>query len=97
VAARVVSTAGDITLISKEGMMIRTPLKTISQMGRSTRGVSVMKLKRNDVVASVAVLAPRSQADLDDLDASIQDDQQPLPPLTIDEITSDLPTNGQGS
>jgi DNA gyrase subunit A len=58
VSGRVVEEEGDITLISRDGMMLRTPIKEISQQGRSTMGVKVMNMKPNDVVASVAVLAP---------------------------------------
>ncbi len=61
VSASVVTEEGDITLISKEGMMLRTPIKEISQQGRSTQGVKVMNMKPNDIVASVAVLAPKGQ------------------------------------
>jgi DNA gyrase subunit A len=58
IAARVVSDEGDITLISRDGIMLRTAIKNISKQGRATTGVRVMSLKNNDVVASVAVLAP---------------------------------------
>ncbi len=61
VAARVVTTKGDITLISREGMMLRTPIASVSQQGRATQGVRVMNMKPNDVVASVAVLAPKGE------------------------------------
>jgi DNA gyrase subunit A len=62
VSARVVTEEGDLTLISRDGMMLRTPIKDISQQGRATRGVRVMNTKSGDVVASVAVLAPIAQA-----------------------------------
>ncbi len=46
----------DLLLISKQGQTIRTPLKTISTLGRATQGVRVMKLSGDDTVASVAVV-----------------------------------------
>lgn len=46
----------DLLLISKQGQTIRTPLKTISTLGRATQGVRVMKLNSDDTVASVAVV-----------------------------------------
>lgn len=46
----------DILIISKQGQTIRTPLKTISTLGRATQGVRVMKLGNDDHVASVAVV-----------------------------------------
>lgn len=46
----------DLLLISKQGQTIRTSLKTISTLGRTTQGVRVMKLSEDDTVASVAVV-----------------------------------------
>jgi DNA gyrase subunit A len=46
----------DILLISKQGQTIRTPLKTISTLGRATQGVKVMRLSGDDTVASAAVV-----------------------------------------
>ncbi len=46
----------DLLLISKQGQTIRTPLKTISTLGRATQGVRVMKLNSEDTVASAAVV-----------------------------------------
>ena len=46
----------DLLLISKQGQTIRTPLKTISTLGRATQGVRVMKLNNDDTVASATVV-----------------------------------------
>ncbi len=46
----------DLLAISKTGQVIRTPLKTISELGRSTQGVRVMRLQPGDKVASVTVI-----------------------------------------
>ncbi len=46
----------DLLLISKQGQTIRTPLKTISTLGRATQGVRVMKLNDDDTVASATVV-----------------------------------------
>ncbi|NIN63541.1 MAG: DNA gyrase subunit A [Anaerolineae bacterium] len=56
VDARVVDPKDEVTLISAKGMVLRTPVENISQMGRPTRGVKVMNLKAGDSVASVAVI-----------------------------------------
>ncbi|MBN1994879.1 MAG: DNA gyrase subunit A [Anaerolineae bacterium] len=61
VAARVVSDKGDLTIISRDGVILRTAIKSISKLGRATRGVKVMSFKGDDVVASVAVLAPNDK------------------------------------
>jgi DNA gyrase subunit A len=64
VAARVVSNKGDLTLISRDGLILRTAIKDISRQGRATRGVRVMAFKGDDVVASVAVLAPKEKSEM---------------------------------
>jgi DNA gyrase subunit A len=54
-AARVVQTKGDlITVISAEGTVMRTSAETISQYNRVAQGVSVMQMREDDVVVSIA-------------------------------------------
>jgi DNA gyrase subunit A len=59
--ARVVNQDDEITLISAEGMVLRTRIKQIPQMGRATRGATVMRMKKGDTVASLALPAPREK------------------------------------
>jgi len=79
VAARVVTKEGDLTLISRDGIILRTPIKSISQQGRVTMGVKVMNLKADDVVASVAILTPPKQNDAPVPDLTIAPDDVTLP------------------
>jgi DNA gyrase subunit A len=90
VAARVVINGGDVTLISRDGMMLRTAVKNISVQGRPTIGVRVVNLKGDDVVASVAILDPKSKepGDTDDGDLS------QLAEITTAEV-ADISANGQ--
>lgn len=46
----------DLLIISKQGQTIKTPLKTISTLGRATQGVKVMRLADGDTVASATVV-----------------------------------------
>jgi DNA gyrase subunit A len=46
----------DLIVISQHGQVIRTGVKSISQLGRATQGVRIMKLDEGDKVASGAVL-----------------------------------------
>ena len=87
VAGRVVFDKGDLTLISRDGVILRTAIKSIAQQGRSTRGVRVMALKGDDVIVSVAVLAPKSKKVEFDEDVTNDDNQSPL--------QLSLPKNGQ--
>jgi DNA gyrase subunit A len=61
VDARVVSEDNDITLISGEGMVLRTRVKQIPIMGRATRGATVMRMREGDAVVSLALLAPKKK------------------------------------
>jgi DNA gyrase subunit A len=55
--ARVVEPDDELTLISAEGIVIRTPVKNIPRMGRATQGAIVMRLEEGDSVVSIARLA----------------------------------------
>jgi DNA gyrase subunit A len=46
----------DLLIISKQGQTIKTPIKTISTLGRATQGVKVMRLGDGDMVASATVV-----------------------------------------
>ena len=56
ISARVVTKDDEVTCISSKGIILRTDANVISQQGRITQGVRVMDLRKNDIVASVAVL-----------------------------------------
>jgi len=57
-SARVVQPEEDlITMISANGIVMRTNANTISQLGRATRGVQVMNLEQDDSVVSMARFA----------------------------------------
>jgi DNA gyrase subunit A len=73
-AARVVQAAeDDITLISTNGIVMRTKAKNIVQLGRATRGVRVMHLGDGDAVATMARF---SAADLRRVGASEEDHKE---------------------
>jgi DNA gyrase subunit A len=56
VSARVVTAGDEVTCISTNGIILRTPVDLVSRQGRSTQGVRVMDLRAGDTVASVAVI-----------------------------------------
>ncbi len=57
VAARVVQPQDQVTIITANGVALRTPVSTISQMGRLTRGVRIITPDEDDVIAAMARLA----------------------------------------
>ncbi len=56
VAARVVHSNDHVTVMTANGIVLRTEVVGISQMGRSTRGVRVVNLQDGDTVAAMAIL-----------------------------------------
>jgi DNA gyrase subunit A len=44
----------EMILVSKNGVVIRTTLKQVPVQGRSTGGVTVMRLSNDDEVAAIA-------------------------------------------
>jgi DNA gyrase subunit A len=58
VEALVTSNANqDIILASKSGQIIRIPIKSVKLLGRDTQGVRLMRLEKDDKVASVTIIA----------------------------------------
>jgi DNA gyrase subunit A len=56
-SARVVQKEDHLTMISTNGVVLRTKVKNISTAGRATKGVILMDLGMDDTVASVARIA----------------------------------------
>jgi DNA gyrase subunit A len=52
-----VSDTDEVIVVSKNGIMIRMPMTSISVIGRNTQGVRVMKLEDGDKVVAVAKVA----------------------------------------
>lgn len=74
VSARVVEDTDQFTVMTSNGIVLRTPVSGVSRMGRSTRGVRVVNLQDGDVVAAVAVLKQ------DDLERKVEGpEDEPAP------------------
>ncbi len=56
-----VTDGDELMLISQSGVLIRTPVKGISVIGRNTQGVRVMKLDEKDKVISLAKIIPEEE------------------------------------
>ncbi len=84
VAARVVHPNDQITIMTSQGIVMRTEVRGISQMGRATRGVRIVKMQGDDLVAALAVIT------YEDLTRSI-DGADPNNPVIIDEMGNVVP------
>ena len=60
-AMKVVKPENELMIISEEGVVIRTPVEDVSQLGRSTQGVRVMNVADSDRVTAVAIAADSSK------------------------------------
>ena len=58
-----------LLFISQNGMVQRTSVKGISQMGRPTQGVRVMNMKEDDRVSAVALVVEDSSAEVEEVEA----------------------------
>ena len=56
IIGRVVGAEGELIAISKKGQVIKVDLTTIPSLGRQTQGVSIMKLRPGDSIASLTCL-----------------------------------------
>ena len=56
VAIKQIDETQDTIIITNGGTMIRTPVSDISVISRNTKGVKIMKLKKNELIVSVAIV-----------------------------------------
>lgn len=75
IGARVVNGENvDVTLITRNGISLRTPVESISTYGRNARGVKVMNLEEDDyVVGMTLLLGDEETAETSEVDALIDD------------------------
>ena len=61
VQSKIVDDNQDLIIISKSGMLIRTPVKDISIIGRVTQGVRMMRLDEQDTIMNFAIVPKEEQ------------------------------------
>jgi DNA gyrase subunit A len=61
VAIKPVSDDDELMFISKQGIMLRTDLSEVREIGRATQGVRLIRLGDDDTVASVARIIPEEE------------------------------------
>ena len=69
-AMKVVEESDELMIISEEGVVIRTSVESISQLGRSAQGVRVMNVADSDKVCTCAIATEdkKKDGDADDFD-----------------------------
>jgi len=86
--ALIVGEHQELLFISQNGMVQRTSVGGISQMGRSTQGVKVMNIKDDDVVSAVALVVESDSSESAPTD-------EPAPE-ELPEAPADAPADGDG-
>jgi DNA gyrase subunit A len=99
-AARVVQGYEELMMISAGGIVIRTPLETISERtGRATSGVILMNLRDGDRLAAIAILEPSPNGNGDDdptaEDADLDDAEAGAADTVDDEALAALPSQSE--
>ncbi|MEM7128335.1 MAG: DNA gyrase subunit A [Chloroflexota bacterium] len=89
VSARVVEETDQFTVITSNGIVLRTAVEGVSRMGRSTRGVRVVNLQNGDELAAVAIL---KQADLERDVEGTDGDASPNGSIQGEEIGEEIPS-----
>jgi DNA gyrase subunit A len=87
VSAHTLRDDDDITVITRDGMALRTRASTIRLVGRATQGVRVINLARHDQVVSVAVV--EGSPVMDEIETTEQEDNGHNPDV---ENVLDLPS-----
>jgi len=77
VAARLVNDRDEIILITSGGVLIRTRVHEIREMGRNTQGVTLIQLDEGEKLAGLEKLL---ESDEDDKDEEAGDDGAPDAP-----------------
>ena len=88
----------DIMLITDEGVLIRFAVKDVSQTGRSTLGVRVIKVDDNAKVASLAKVDPQAKAATEDDQSETDDSTTATDQTAADQSATDskdLPSDVQ--
>jgi DNA gyrase subunit A len=76
VGAALVEPKDEVMLISTTGVLIRTPVESIREMGRSTQGVTLINIDEGSALASIEIVA-ESDVDIDALTNGAGEDEAP--------------------
>lgn len=74
-AMKIVTNDEEIMIMSEEGVIVRTPVSGISELGRSTQGVCVMKVADNDRVTAVAIASRAKKKRTADVSDQLDEEQ----------------------
>ena len=100
VSVQSVSDSDGVMLISRNGIIIRTPVKGISIIGRATQGVRVMRLEDDDSLVSATIVELDEESKESVSAHPILGPDKDVPPsgdLVEEDECDDAPPNDEGA
>ena len=97
---KIVGPDDEIMIVSEDGVIVRTPVKGISELGRSTQGVKVMNVADKDKVCAVAIASTgkkkaKKAAPADENQMGLLEEESEEGTLAIDDLDDDLGDEGE--
>lgn len=88
---KIVGPDDEIMIVSEDGVIVRTPVKGISELGRSTQGVKVMNVADKDKVCAVAIASTgkkkaKKAAPADENQMGLLEEEREEGTLAIDDL-----------
>ena len=92
---KIVGPDDEIMIVSEDGVIVRTPVKGISELGRSTQGVKVMNVADKDKVCAVAIASTgkkkaKKAAPADENQMGLLEEESEEGTLAIDDLDDGL-------
>ena len=99
---KIVGPDDEIMIVSEEGVIVRTPVKGISELGRSTQGVKVMNVADKDKVCAVAIASTgkkkaKKAVPADENQMGLLEEESEEGTLAIDDLDDDLGDEGEAA
>ena len=99
---KIVGPDDEIMIVSEDGVIVRTPVKGISELGRSTQGVKVMNVADKDKVCAVAIASTgkkkaKKAAPADENQLGLLEEESEEGTLAIDDLDDDLGDEGEAT
>ena len=97
---KIVGPDDEIMIVSEDGVIVRTPVKGISELGRSTQGVKVMNVADKDKVCAGAIASTgqkkaKKAAPADENQMGLLEEESEEGTLAIDDLDDDLGDEGE--
>ncbi len=99
---KIVGPDDEIMIVSEDGVIVRTPVKGISELGRSTQGVKVMNVADKDKVCAVAIASTgkkkaKKAVPADENQMGLLEEESEEGTLAIDDLDDDLDDEGEAA